>query len=145
MRRSVVRYLGWVLAIVLLLLIAPNLLWLGISSVRIHNASTSPIEGIGYIACEETHSVGTLRAGQSVFRRLPACGEDTLEVLIMASRFCQSYVEGALSSYTKPPYPCHAKPPAPVPAKLENAPSMYCDLRPSAALPQPSSSAPAHA
>ena len=90
------RYLGWAIAIILFLLIAPNLIWLGTSTVRIHNASASPIEEIAYIACATTHSVGTLRPGQSIFRLLESCGEDTLEIVIADSRFCQSYLEGDL-------------------------------------------------
>jgi hypothetical protein len=64
--------------------------------VRIHNASSEPIPGVAYLACETIHSVGTLKSGESLFRFLQACGDDTLEILIGDSRFCQIYVEGEL-------------------------------------------------
>ena len=83
-------------AIVTLLLLAPNLIWLGTSTVRIENVSDLPLGAVGYSACETTHSVGRLAPGQSVFRFLEACGDDTLEILIGDERFCRTYVEGEL-------------------------------------------------
>ena len=80
----------------LFLLLAPNLIWLGTSTVRIQNTSDLPIDSIAYIACETPHQVGTLDPGQSTFHFLQACGDDTLEILIDGSRFCQTYVEGEL-------------------------------------------------
>ena len=89
------RYLGWVL-ILLLILVGLNLVWLGTSTVRIKNASQLSIDSIAYRACETTHHVGTLQSNQSVFRFLEACGDDTLEILVGNSSFCQTYVEGEL-------------------------------------------------
>ena len=89
------RYLGWAFAI-LLVLLAPNLLWLGTSTLRIQNLSNSSIDSIAYMVCETIHPVGTLAAHQSIFRFLPACGDDTLEIVIGEAKFCQTYVEGEL-------------------------------------------------
>lgn len=89
------RYLGWAFAI-LFVLITPNLLWLGTSTLRIQNASNSPIDSITYLACETIHTVGTLAPHQSMFRFLPACGDDTLEIVIGEAKFCQTYIEGEL-------------------------------------------------
>lgn len=94
-RHARTRYVGWAIAL-LFVTVAPNLIWLGTSTVRIHNASNQPIAGVAYLACEKIHFVGTLRPGGSLFRLLPACGDDTLEILIGDSRFCQTYVEGEL-------------------------------------------------
>ncbi len=89
------RYLTWTF-IAVVLVIAPNLVWLGTSTVRIYNAADSTIDAVAYVACETSHHVGTLRPHQSVFRFLPACGDDTLEIVVGESRFCQTYVEGEL-------------------------------------------------
>ena len=89
------RYLGWPLAI-LFVLIAPNLLWLGTSTLRIQNVSNSPVDSIAYKVCETMHHVGTINPHQSMFRFLPACGDDTLEIVIGEAKFCQTYVEGEL-------------------------------------------------
>lgn len=82
--------------IAVVLVIAPNLVWLGTSTVRIHNAADSTTDAVAYVACETSHHVGTLGPHQSVFRFLPACGDDTLEIVVGQSRFCQMYVEGEL-------------------------------------------------
>ena len=89
------RYWGWAFAI-LFVLIAPNLLWLGTSTLRIQNVSNSPVDSIAYMVCETMHPVGTLGPHQSMFRFLPACGDDTLEIVIGEGKFCQTYVEGEL-------------------------------------------------
>ncbi len=89
------RYLGWAFAI-LLILLAPNLLWLGTSTLRIQNVSNLPVDSIAYIVCETIHPVGALAPHQSIFRFLPSCGDDTLEIVIGESKFCQMYVEGEL-------------------------------------------------
>ena len=89
------RYLGAV-ATLLILMIIPNLVWLATSSIRIHNISNQPISAVAYSACEKTHPIGSLLPGQSIFRFLEACGDDTLKILIGNSRFCQTYVEGEL-------------------------------------------------
>ncbi len=89
------RLAGWFLALPVLLLV-PNLVWLGTSTVRIHNASNQTVPAVAYVACEMIHSAGALRPGESLFRFLPACGDDTLEILVGDSRFCQTYVEGEL-------------------------------------------------
>jgi hypothetical protein len=94
-RHSIMRYLGWAFAI-LFVLLAPNLLWLGTSTLRIQNVSNSPVDSIAYLVCETIHPVGTLAPQQSIFRFLPACGDDTLEIVIGEAKFCQTYVEGEL-------------------------------------------------
>ena len=86
----------WPSFVFLLILIAPNLIWLCTSTIRIENASESPIYAVAYKACERTHSLKTLQPRQSVFRLLEACGDDTLEILVQDSNFCQTYVEGEL-------------------------------------------------
>lgn len=88
-------YLGWAFVVVFVL-IAPNLMSLSTSTVRVENASDSSIESIAYLACETTHIVGTLRPHQFIFRFLEACGDDTLEIQIGDSKFRQIYVEGEL-------------------------------------------------
>lgn len=85
----------WVVCSVLLLLV-PNLLWLGTSTVRVHNSSNQDISGLGYMACERTHVTGHLRPGESVFRILEGCGDDTLEIAVGGHRFCRTYVEDEL-------------------------------------------------
>ncbi len=89
------RYIG-ISFVLLAVLVAPNLIWLGTSTVRVHNSSGATIYKVGYSACETVHVVGSLDPGESVFRFLEACGDDTLEILIGDSAYCQSYVEGEL-------------------------------------------------
>jgi len=69
---------------------------LSLSSIRVSNVSNSHIDLIAYLVCETTHTVGTLGPHQSIFRFLPACGDDTLEILIGEAKYCQTYVEGEL-------------------------------------------------
>jgi len=91
-----VRYfVGGAIAL-LLLTVTPNLTWLATSTVKIRNATNQPISTVAYMACEKTHPIGTLDQGGSRFRFLEACGDDTLEIMIGESRFCQTYVEGEL-------------------------------------------------
>jgi len=89
------RYFGWAMAIVFVLL-APNVFWLGTSTLRIQNLSNSSVDSVVYMACETTHMIGTVAPHQSIFRFLPACGDDTLEIMIGKNKFCQTYVEGEL-------------------------------------------------
>jgi hypothetical protein len=89
------RYLGFA-ALLVLVIVGFNLVWLGTSTVRIENASDVPFDAVGYRACEKTHLIGDLEPGQSAFRFLEACGDDTLEILLGQSSFCQIYVEGEL-------------------------------------------------
>ena len=89
------RYIGGVVAL-LVLSVAPNLIWLATSTVRIQNTLNQSVSSVGYLACETTHSIGTLRPGEAIFVFLEACGDDTLEILIGDSKFCQTYVEGEL-------------------------------------------------
>lgn len=89
------RYLAGAVALALLA-IAPNLIWLGASTVRIQNASNQAISRVAYSACDTTHSIETLFPGESTFQLLEACGDDSLEILIDNFRFFQIYVEGEL-------------------------------------------------
>jgi hypothetical protein len=88
----------WVLGILLIvfLAVAANLIWLMTSTVRIHNGTDSTMNSLAYTACETKHSVGELRPGESVFRFLEACGDDTLIIHVADQEFCQTYVEGEL-------------------------------------------------
>lgn len=94
-RHSIRRYFGWVF-VILFVLLAPNFIWLGTSTLRIQNISNSSIDSISYLVCENIHPIGSLTPHQSVFRFLPACGDDTLEIVIGKTKYCQSYVEGEL-------------------------------------------------
>ena len=89
------RYSGWVIAIFFVLL-TPNLIWFGTSTLRIQNISDSSIDSIAYLVCETVHPVGSLDPHQFIFRLLPACGDDTLEIVIGGGKHCQTYVEGEL-------------------------------------------------
>lgn len=89
------RYLSGTVAL-LILTVAPNLIWLATSTVRIHNSSNHPISAVAYMACETIHPIGILQPGESKFQFLEACGDDTLEIVIGGSRFCKTYVEGEL-------------------------------------------------
>ncbi len=89
------RYLGWAFEI-LFALLAPNLLWLGTSTLRIQNDSNSAIDSIAYMVCETIHPVDTLILINPHFAFLPACGDDTLEIVIGEAKYCQTYVEGEL-------------------------------------------------
>ena len=55
-----------------------------------------PLIQLSYLVCETMHPVGTLDPHQSMFSFLPACGDDTLEIVIGEAKFCQTYVEGEL-------------------------------------------------
>lgn len=89
------RPLRWVIGLTVLI-VAPNLAWLGTSTVRIANASSSRLESVGYNACGRMNAVGTLEPGAFTFRFLEACGDDTLEIVVGGHAFCQTYVEGEL-------------------------------------------------
>ena len=91
----IMRHLGWAFAIVFVL-ISPNLIWLGTSTLRIQSLSNSPIDSVAYMACETIYPVGSLDSHQSIFRFLPTCGDDTLKILIGENEFCQTYIEGEL-------------------------------------------------
>ena len=78
------------------LMIAPNLIWLGTSTIRIVNKSDSAISNLSYSACEQSHEVGTLQSNRLTFNFLPPCGDDTLSLHLGKSKFCQMYVEGDL-------------------------------------------------
>jgi len=76
--------------------IALNLLWLATSTLRIENATGKSLEAVAFSACGRVQQVGSLAPGDSVFRLLPACGDDTLEILLDDASFCRIYVEGEL-------------------------------------------------
>jgi len=79
-----------------LLVASFNLLWLAGSTVRIENTTLQPLDRVAYFACGEDHEIGRLEAGETVFRWLPACGDDSLEIVIDESRHCRIYVEGEM-------------------------------------------------
>ncbi len=92
---SPIRRLLWP-ALLLLLLVAPNLIWLHTSTLRFHNASGSSIYSLEFEACGERHDVGPLAAGRGAFRFLESCGDDTLKIVNNDAVECQLYVEGEL-------------------------------------------------
>ncbi len=85
-----------VIAAAVLLALGPNLIWLGTSTVRIHNASGVAVEAVAWEACDTRHEVGSLYPGEAVLRFLEACGDDTLTILVGENAYCQTYVEGEL-------------------------------------------------
>lgn len=89
------RYTVWIFGLIFAL-IGPNLIWLAASTVRIHNGAGQRISSVAYVACEKVHPIGELEPDESIFRFLPKCGDDTLEILVATDRFCRSYVEGEL-------------------------------------------------
>lgn len=93
--RPMIRYWGWAVA-GLFVVFSPNLLWLGTSTLKIHNDSRAPIDSIAYQACGTLHAVGKLPSHEFTFRFLPVCGDDTLEIMIGQGKFCQTYIEGEL-------------------------------------------------
>lgn len=90
------RYLLWGVILLLLFALGPNLAWFVTSTIRIDNASAQRLDAVGYMACGRDHAIGSLRPGESVFRLLPACGDDTLEILVGDARYCRIYVEGEM-------------------------------------------------
>lgn len=80
----------------ILLLVLPNLIWLQTSTLRIKNASAWTTYSLEFEACGERHAVGGLESGQSTFRFLESCGDDTLTILHEGAAACQLYVEGEL-------------------------------------------------
>lgn len=89
------RFIGWGIAL-LFSVVMLNLIWLATSTVRIHNASPDTITDVAYSACDTRHTIGWLASGESVFRLLQACGDDTLSIYIGNKEFCRTYVEGEL-------------------------------------------------
>ena len=89
------RTLNW-LGLILGFVCLANLVWLGTSTLRIHNDSQETISDVAYTACDVRHEVGDLAPKESVFRFLDACGDDTLKVHVRDAEFCQTYIEGEL-------------------------------------------------
>ena len=85
--------IGW-LAVPLLALLLPNLLWLSTSTLRIQNDSGAALADLSYSACGKTHALDPLPAAAATFVFLEACGDDSLEIGVGDARFCQMYVEG---------------------------------------------------
>lgn len=88
----------WLLyaALLVLLLVLPNLIWLQTSTLRIHNVSAWTTYSLEFEACGERHTVGSLAPGRSAFRFLESCGDDSLKIFHEGSVECQLYVEGEL-------------------------------------------------
>ena len=78
------------------ILIGPNAFWLARSTVRIENRGSTHVPSVVLAACSETLQLGPLRAGSSVFRVLPQCGDDTLVISSSLAQVCRLYVEGSL-------------------------------------------------
>ncbi len=89
-------HLPSVIGAAVLLMLGPNLMWLGTSTVRIYNESSAAVDRLAWKACDITHVIGTLGPGEAAFRFLEACGDDTLTVLVGEQEYCQTYVEGEL-------------------------------------------------
>ena len=83
-----------VLVVASILILAPNLIWLATSTVRIENATGEPLASVAYLACETSHSLGSFEPNEARFLLLEACGDDTLEIVLSDARYCQAYVEG---------------------------------------------------
>jgi hypothetical protein len=75
----VVRFLAFVAAVVLLVW-APNLVWLRRSTVYVENRSDSTVEAVRVFACDESIELGDLEWGESRLRLIPECGDTTLSV-----------------------------------------------------------------
>lgn len=82
---------------VILLLCAPNLIWLQHSTVQIENRAQEEIQDVVLYACSQPISLGPLSPGGSRFRLIPRCGEDSLEVRSGDLAVCNIYVEGQSS------------------------------------------------
>ncbi len=79
------------------LFLAPNLLWLNWSTLRIENRGPQPVEEAVLFVCEQPVSLGRLLPGASHFRFLPKCGDDSLEIRTgRQSTNCKIYVEGEM-------------------------------------------------
>ena len=89
------RYLA-ALTILLFAIIAPNLIWLATSTVRIENSTGATLDSVSYRACEKTHRLGTFPPDEAELHFLEACGDDTLEIVLGKTGHCQIYVEGEL-------------------------------------------------
>jgi hypothetical protein len=90
-----VRYLV-ALAVLVFTVLAPNLIWLGTSSVRIRNSSEATLESVSYQVCGNSHSLGSLEPHEAKFRLLEACGNGTPVIVLNGNEHCQAYVEGEL-------------------------------------------------
>lgn len=82
--------LGTVAAV---LAVAPNLLWLVRSTVRVENTGSDVVSGVVLEACSRARPLGPLEPGASVLRVLPRCGDDTLVLSTAAGESCGLYVE----------------------------------------------------
>ncbi len=78
----------------ILLLAAPNLLWLSRSTLFVENRSDEPLADVRFTVCEESFSLGALDSGGSRFRLFPSCGDASLSVSVGATELCRAYVEG---------------------------------------------------
>ncbi|MBX3235694.1 MAG: hypothetical protein KF814_06045 [Nitrospiraceae bacterium] len=79
---------------IILLLCAPNLVWLKHSTVRVENRGQEEIQDLVLYACSQPINLGSLAPGGSRFRLIPHCGEDSLEVRSGDLAVCNIYVEG---------------------------------------------------
>lgn len=73
------RFLAFV-AVVLLVVVGPNLVWLGRSTVYVENRGDSLVEQVSVFACEDAIELGDMEAGESRVQLLPECGDTTLSV-----------------------------------------------------------------
>lgn len=92
----------WVLALGVValgvaLVLGPNLFWLARSSVRIENRDVVDLTRLSYQACSQSFPIERLEAGESVFRVLSACGDDSLVILSEGIEVCVLYVEGDMT------------------------------------------------
>jgi hypothetical protein len=78
------------IVVFMIALVAPNLIWLGSSTVRITNASDKSITAVAYTACGTRHAMGALAPKASVFHFLEAYGDDTLEIVIADRKYFQT-------------------------------------------------------
>lgn len=79
-----------------IIILAPNLIWLGTSTVRIKNVTENDLASVSYKACDKVHPLGKFEPHEAKFRLLESCGDDTLVVLVNETEQCREYVEGDL-------------------------------------------------
>jgi hypothetical protein len=82
-----------VFLVILLVIFAPNLIWLNWSTLFIRNQSSKSIDNITLEICSQTVHV-TAKPESSSLHFLPECGDTTLIVRANNEIICQSYVQG---------------------------------------------------
>lgn len=74
-----IRFVAFV-ALLLLVALGPNLLWLSRSTLYVENRGDSTVESVRAFACQDAIELGDLEPGESRLRLLPSCGDTTLSI-----------------------------------------------------------------